>query len=511
MTPAAPSKLVVTTEPPSSVTAGSGFSLKVSAEDAYGNVVTSFTGSMTVALSSNPGGSTLGGTLTATVVNGVASFSGLTLNKVGSGYTLKASSGSLTAATTSGISVTPAAATQLVVTAQPPSSVTAGTSFGLKITAEDAYCNAATSFTGSVAIALSSNPGGSTLGGTLTMPAASGVASFSSLNLNKAGSGYTLKASSGSLTAATTTAIAVTPAAASQLVVTTQPPASVTAGTGFSLTVKAEDKFGNVATSFTGSVTIALGSNPGGGTLGGTLTMTASGGVASFSDLNLNKTGSGYTLKASSGSLTAATTSGIAVTPAAATHLAVTTEPPSSVTAGSGFSLKVSAEDAFGNVATGFTGSVTIALGNNPGGSTLGGTLTATASAGVASFSGLTLNKAGSGYTLKASSGSLTAAATGGINVIPAAATHLVVTTQPPGSVAAGMGFGLVITVEDQYGNVVTGFTGSVTVALGSNPGGSTLGGDAHRDRGQRRGHLHELDPQRPRHRLHSESERARG
>ena len=33
--------------------------------------------------------------------------------------------------------------------------------------------------------------------------------------------------------------------------------------------------------------------------------------------------------------------------PAAATHLVVTTEPPSSVTAGSGFSLKVSAEDAY--------------------------------------------------------------------------------------------------------------------------------------------------------------------
>ena len=33
--------------------------------------------------------------------------------------------------------------------------------------------------------------------------------------------------------------------------------------------------------------------------------------------------------------------------PAAATHFVVTTEPSSSVTAGSGFSLKVSAEDAY--------------------------------------------------------------------------------------------------------------------------------------------------------------------
>ena len=260
--------------------------------------------------------------------------------------------------------------------------------------------------------------------------------------------------------------------------VTAQPPTSVTAGQGFGLTIKVEDGFGDVVTSYNGSVTISLGSNPGGGTLGGTLTVTAVDGIATFSGLTLNKVGSGYTLKASSGSLTAAaTTSGIAVTPAAATHLVVTTEPPSSVTAGSGFGLKVSAEDAYGNVATGFTGSVTVALGNNPGGSTLGGTLTAKVSAGVASFSGLTLNKVGTGYTLKASSGSLTAATTSGIAVTPAAATHLVVTTEPPSSVDGrqrvqpqGLGRGCLRECRDL-------FIGSVTIALGNNPGGSTLGG----------------------------------
>ena len=152
----------------------------------------------------------------------------------------------------------------------------------------------------------------------------------------------------------------------SQSVVTTQPPTSVIAGQGFGLTIKVGDGFGDVVTSYNGSVTIALGSNPGGGTLGGTLTVTAVDGIATFSGLTLNKVGSGYTLKVSGGSLTAATTRDIAVTPAAATHLVVTTGPPSSVTAGGGFGLKVSAEDAYGNVATSFTGSVTIALSSNP-------------------------------------------------------------------------------------------------------------------------------------------------
>ena len=83
------------------------------------------------------------------------------------------------------------------------------------------------------------------------------------------------------------------------------------------------------------------------------------------------------------------------MTAATATQLVVTTQPPASVTAGSGFGLVVTAEDAFGNVDPTFTGSVTLALANNPGGATLGGTLAVNASAGVATFSGLTLNKAG--------------------------------------------------------------------------------------------------------------------
>jgi hypothetical protein len=301
------SQLVVSAQPPSNVTAGSGFGLTIKVEDANGQVDTSFTGSVTVALATNPGGSTLGGTLTVTAVNGVATFSGLTLNKAGTGYTLKATSGNLTAATTSGITVTPAVASQLVVTQQPPGSVTAGAGFHFTITAEDRYGNVATAFNGSVTAALTNYPGG------VTVTAVNGIAAFY-VNVPVAGTGFTLTATSGSLTPAVTTAFNVIPAAAAKLVVTTEPPSTVTAGSSFSLTIKAEDRFGNVVPSFASGVTIALANNPGSSTLGGTLTVTAVNGVASFSGLTLNKAGSGYTLKASSGSLTAATTTAFNVT-----------------------------------------------------------------------------------------------------------------------------------------------------------------------------------------------------
>jgi hypothetical protein len=400
------SQLVVTAEPPSSITAGQGFGLTITVEDGFGDVVTSYNGPVTIALTNDPGG----GSITVTAVDGVATFSGLAVDKAGTGYSLTATGSFLTPAETTTFNVTPAAASKLVVTEEPPSSVTAGAGFHFTITAEDPYGNVATSFQGNVTASLTGYSGG------VTVTAVNGVAAYY-VDVTLAGSGYTITATSGSLTPAVTTAFNVTPAAASQLIVTTEPPSSVTAGSGFGLKITAEDAYGNVVTSFNGSVTIALGNNPGGSTLGGTLTVTATNGVASFSGLTLNKVGTGYTLKASSGSLTAAITSGISVTPAAASKLVITTEPPSSVAAGVEFGLAVTVEDAYGNVVTGFTGSVTIALGNNPGGSTLGGTLTVAVVDGVATFSNLTLNNPGTGYTLTVRSSGLTRATTNAFNV----------------------------------------------------------------------------------------------
>ena len=475
--PAAVSKLVMKTEPPSSVTAGSAFGLAVTAEDKYGNVNTLYNATVTVALSSNPGKSTLGGTVTVTPANGVATFSGLTLNKVDTGYTLSVTSGTLTAVTASAIAVTPAAATQLVVTTQPPASVTAGAAMTVKVSAEDRYGNVATSFTGSVTVALDNDPGSAALGGTLTVSAVEGVASFATLAVDLVGTGYTLKATTSGLTTAVSNAFNVVPAAASKLVVQTQPPASVIARSAFGLTVTIEDKFGNLIPTYSGSVTLALSSNPGNSTLGGTLTATVASGVAKFSGLTLNRVDTGYTLSVTSGTLAAITTSAIAVTPAAATQLVVTTQPTASVTAGAAMTVKVSAEDRYGNVATSFTGSVTVALDNDPGSAALGGTLTVSAVEGVASFATLAVDLVGTGYTLKATTSGLTTAVSNAFNVVPAAASKLVVQTQPPGSVAAGADFGFAVVAEDKYGNIVTSFTGSVTVALGANPGASTLGG----------------------------------
>jgi len=65
--------------------------VQVTALDALGNPVPSFTGSVTIALGHNGGmlmPGTLSGTKTVAAVNGVATFSDLSIDQLGNGYTL---------------------------------------------------------------------------------------------------------------------------------------------------------------------------------------------------------------------------------------------------------------------------------------------------------------------------------------------------------------------------------------------------------------------------------------
>jgi hypothetical protein len=483
--PAPAVSLEVTMQPPSSVTVHQTFGIQVKAYDQFGQFDPDFNGSVTVGVASGPG--MLDGTLTETAVNGIVTFSNLYLTTVGNGYTLSVSSPGLTGATTSAFNVTAAAASQLVILAQPASSVTAGTPFGFVVEAEDQYGNLATSFNSSVTAALASGPSGGTLGGTVTATANAGVAIFSGLIVDQAGSGYTLQASSTGLTSSVpSSAFTITAAAASQLVITpaNEPPANVTAGAPFGVTVTAEDPYGNVATTFNSSVFLALATNPTTrGTLGGILMATASQGQAVFTGLSLDTAtpgSSGYTIKAQSGNLTPVTTTSITVSPAAAASLVVSIPPPTTMTAGALFGLQISAQDPYGNLATGFTGTVMIAL-QNPGNATLiGGPFTVQATAGVANFTaGITTKTAPSVYTLLATSTGLTSVTTGPITVIAGPATQLMIpaASEPPSAVAAGQKFSVVVDAEDQYGNVNPNptFDGMVSIAIAS--GSSTLGG----------------------------------
>ncbi len=80
--------------------AGNTFGLTVDELNAQNQIDTSYNGCVTVSLASNPGNSTLGGTLTVHAVNGVATFSDLTINNPGLAYTLQVSATGTSAVTT---------------------------------------------------------------------------------------------------------------------------------------------------------------------------------------------------------------------------------------------------------------------------------------------------------------------------------------------------------------------------------------------------------------------------
>jgi len=111
---------------------------------------------------------------------------------------------------------------------------------------------------------------------------------------------------------------------------------------------------------------------------------------------------------------------GISTSGSGSTKLVFSVE-PSSAAAGIKISPapQVSAETSSGLVDTTFAGVVTIAIGTNPASGTLAGTTSVAATAGVATFNNLSINAAGTGYTLTATSSPLTSAASSAFNITP--------------------------------------------------------------------------------------------
>jgi hypothetical protein len=81
-----PSQVAISTEPPSTIGTGELFGFQAKVEDSSGDAVSG--GSVTIALT-NPDGAILGGTLTAPIVDGTATFTDLSLNQPGT-FTLTA-------------------------------------------------------------------------------------------------------------------------------------------------------------------------------------------------------------------------------------------------------------------------------------------------------------------------------------------------------------------------------------------------------------------------------------
>jgi|GEM_PF-1187038 len=487
VTPGSNLRLVFTT-PPGNMTAGlAAPPIVVTVQDLLGNTITTgpgSTASITLAINANPGQGTLTGGGPVAAVAGVATFNGVSINRSGNGYSLTASTTGAAGATSIAFNVAPGSASKVVFT-QPPTGATAGVAIAPAVTVsvQDANGNVVPTATNAVTLGIAVNPGGGTLTGAGPVSPTNGVATFSALSINKSGVGYRLTASGAGLTGTDTSGVFnVTGAAPAQLAFGVQPSATVAnVIMAPAVTVNLLDQFGNPATVNNNSVSLAIANNPGGGTLSGSTSVIAnSSGVATFANLSINKTGTGYTFSATSTGLTGATSAAFNITPAAENQV-VFVQQPTTATAGAAIApaITVAVQDNFGNVVTGSTAPVTLAFGTNAGGGTLSGTLTQNAVNGVATFPNIRINRAGSAYTLTASSGTLRASTSSAFNIVVGPPTHLVFAVEPSASTVAGSPISpaVQVAIRDSMENTITGATTPITITIGNNPSGGALTG----------------------------------
>jgi hypothetical protein len=280
---------------PATVTAGVPFPITVTIQDAYNNTVPTYTD--TVHFTATNGAQANytfqpadQGQRTFNIALDRAQTLGVTGTDTATGITGNTS-----------FTVVAAAADHFAVSA--PSGATAWAPFAVTLTAQDAYGNTVTGYTGTVHFS-SADPYGASLPPDYTFQAADqGVATFSGVTLYTAGT-WDVTATDTSSGISGAANVAVTPAAADHLVFL-QPPTDTPAGQTLSpVMVAIVDAYGNVETADNSdAVTLTIGVDPSSGTatLSGTLTVMVVNGVATFGDLSIDTSGAGYTLHATVG------------------------------------------------------------------------------------------------------------------------------------------------------------------------------------------------------------------
>ena len=458
VTPRGAARMSFTTQPPRTIRAGAPFTVRVTLLDAAGLPAGAATNRISLSLAPASSAAILSGNTSVVAVAGVATFTGLSVDKTGSGYTLKATADGLPDATSTPFAATAGLPARLVFTTQPQSTAADRALAAVAVSVLDANGNPVTTATNTVTLALQGGAAGAQIAGITRKSSAAGKATFTGLTLRKAGTGYALLATATGLQGATSAAFDISAGAPRNLAFAVQPPPQSAVSTTLAppIQVAVRDAYGNLVTTATNEVTLSLVVNPGGGTLGGTPTKSAEGGIATFADLTVNKPGAGYKLKAVSGTLATATSNAFSVGLGLPPKLVFLVQPRTTKAGVTMLAVKVGIQDAAGRAMPTATDRVVLSLETNPSRATLSGTTAKNAVAGVATFDDLSINRSGEGYTLYAGSGSFQAARSVAFNILPS--YHLVWTQGPPRIAVSGAVLAppMEVEVRDDSDNLVT-------------------------------------------------------
>src|SRR5205814_3741922 len=213
-----------------------------------------------------------------------------------------------------------------------------------------------------------------------------------------------------------TTTVNVVSGDATQLIASGQ---ATTAGATTTTTAKAKDAYGNTVTSYTG--TVAFTSSDAQAMVPGNYAfVTVDAGQHSFS-VTL-KTAGAQTVTVTDAARSIVGIGGFSVSPAVGASCAVR-ELPASAAAGAQLGFQVTVSDAFANVATGYSGTMTLSSSDTAAQLSAAGTYTLT-DAGSRAFSAQ-LRTAGS-QTVTAADSANSITCQGSVNVVPAATLFVV-------------------------------------------------------------------------------------
>jgi hypothetical protein len=426
---------------PATVTAGQSFNVTVTARDYNGATVPSYAGTVHFATSDPAPNVVL--PPDSPLTNGAGTFA-LTLRTAGQ-QSITVSDAANGLSTTQPLTVSaPSASRFALATTDTP---IAGTSFSFTVTALTDLGDVDPSYAGKVHFTSTDTSSGVVLPSDSTLTAGRGT--FSA-KLNRSGS-QTITATD-TVTASMSGALTVNVrgGSASRLALATT--ATPRAGTAFSFTVTAQDQFGNVDPSYAGTVRFTSTDTSTGVVLPPNTAL--SGGQGTFSATLIK---SGPQSITATDTVTSSTTGtlGVNVGGASATRLVLTTA--GTATAGVAFPFTATALDQYGNVDTGYAGTVRFTSTDTSTGVVL--PANATLTNGARTFSA-TLAKAGP-QTITGTD-TVTASISGTVAVQVSAGLAAVVSVQAPSSAVSGQRFSFTVTLRDAGGNVAAGYTGTM-------------------------------------------------
>ncbi|HEY1685798.1 MAG TPA: hypothetical protein VGG19_13615 [Tepidisphaeraceae bacterium] len=452
-----PTQLVFVNQP-TSTTAGLTLSpVTVEIETQYGQIATQDNSEITLSLS---GGESLSGTLTVAAVNGVATFDDLSETTAGS-YTLTATDQTDVLTDISNqFTINPGPASQLGFSVEPTSTYAGQAVPTFDVSVEDQYGNVVTSDNSSISIV--SGP----IGISATVDANNGTASFSGLSTNIAGT-YTLVATDSALVPAEASSIDVVPGNPVKMVITAQPTNAAAGQPVGTITVAVEDALGNIVTYDESDISISSADIY----ANGTLTEAVTNGIATFNDVDFTKTGNfNLVFTDPEDGLSNVTSNTFIVSAAAGSQLKIINFPASGTAGGAVSAFQIQVLDQYGNLVTSDNSTVTLTAS---AGSGIGGTDSATAQGGIATFDDVSFTDAAT-IEVQALDGALTPAS-GTLTISPGAAAGLQF-IQQPGNAIVGSSLGAVtVEVVDAYGNVIDTAAPGVSFAIGTGPSGAIL------------------------------------